>query len=55
MNINTSYELSDEHILEYRNNGFVYLPNLCSSDEIDYYGDHIRKVVKDRKKYETLI
>ena len=55
MNINSYYELSDDHILEYRNNGYVHLPNLCSLDEIDYYGNHIRKVVKDRKKYETLI
>jgi ectoine hydroxylase-related dioxygenase (phytanoyl-CoA dioxygenase family) len=54
MNINSYYQLSENHIRNYRNNGFVHLPNLCSLDEIDYYGTHIRKVVKDRKKYESL-
>ena len=50
MDINSFYSVSDTHIESYRNNGFVHLPQVCSKDEIKFFGDSIRRVVKNRSK-----
>ena len=54
LNINSSYKLSDDQIQNYRNNGFVYLPGVCSIAEVNYYGDSIRDVVNERIRIKEL-
>jgi ectoine hydroxylase-related dioxygenase (phytanoyl-CoA dioxygenase family) len=35
--LDTDYPLTEAQIADFRRNGFVYLPGLCSADEVAYY------------------
>ena len=38
------YPLTQDQIDSFRENGFVYLPNLCSPDEVAYFREAIARV-----------
>jgi hypothetical protein len=41
--LDTDYPLTQAQIDSFRDNGFVYLPNVCSTEEVAYYRDAIER------------
>ena len=53
--INSQYDVPESKVHFYRKNGHVFLPNVCSQDEINYFRDRIRKAsIKKFPKMPTM-